>query len=121
MKILVLKSVNINLETESCDYDLEIKEGLDIHDGDNYIRSLVECDYNVDFDYKEIYFHDNLIIESLTYYFEKQYQNGKSITYDELHKMFIEHMDLRDTDIITKIKRICIEYAIQKLKENDFE
>ena len=118
MKVLALKRIGEDSYGNG-KYTLEYQEN-NTGSENNYIENPVDG-YPVYFSYKGFTFDDPIITEALTNYFDKQSNSNDIISFEELKEMFDSHMELRGTNTITQIKRICIEYAIQKLKEIEFE
>lgn len=120
MKILVLQSVKKDPEDLGYEYTFEYKEGK-VFDDDNYIGESVTGNYSVEFDYNGIPFSESIVIKALSDYFDKQSDNKEIISYSDFEEMFSYHSEVKDTDKITKIKRICIEYVIKELNKIHFE
>jgi len=86
----------------------------------NYVRELAEGCYNVDFEYKMIDFNTTFIIEAISIYYDKRYnEDNYMISLDKLGHIFKSHHDLRLTNKITVIKAICIDYIKQILSEDN--
>lgn len=83
----------------------------DIFDRDNYIRQLVESVYPCEFKHKGFEFNEDVIIRALTIYFDE----NQTEDINKLNEMFKKHSESKDSDNITEVKRIVIDYVKNNL------